>query len=845
MKGQSSPPPSPRADVSDRLPMRNNEANAFHKRNKSHDVPQHQNDSFYVRKMSQEYAQNLAQNKSAPKPTLEKTQSSDLVKNISAKFESKGLKRAETADVVVVEENSNVKSQGIVKSAFSRLRKSESASAPMEKSTIPAPKISTFLGIQKKIPENENKVAKTVTLNEKELLSQDVDNLVGKNLFEGFSKPAAESKPAKSVRRSISSDIMRNTIDLFNSKSNQQKESSLLSSKRADTVDLKLDLNDLIDEAEEKDNGSKKPDINVSVPSDEPKRVIRKNHVRAISTEFDKKAQEKLTRNQLVYPNKSLIRSDTQQEPMNNPSNFPEIKTNEAKASDVPRKNSSSVRRPVPSLSRTSLSSDAFVASPTILENLAAEKELKTEIVEHEKDEKDKMEQIENNDKKSAKPSTLRKIFMKFGSNSKAKSKEETLPQNSSYNQDQKETENVYQEPASEGNVFVFEELWRLRREVLQEMLETEESYLRDLDVLNEAYIIPLQNKASSVTASFPDTNPSMTMNRRSKLGPNAYTVRRSQSIQLLGGSKDNLAFMKSPVVAVLFSNLQHIRKLNSQLFRKMKEIILLDGQAKSSEESIPVAEVFLSYAPLFKLYCEYAKGYEQVTALLKQYSADSSTPVTLSPTRYRRSIFKGPNALSPNTTESIDEEEFNLKTFLDQAMNSPLCMGKPIQSYLILPIQRVPRYELLLNQLLKVSPDGHPDKTLIPQAISEIHKAVVYTEFQLANMELRKKLREIEDSFQGSLALIDTVPPRDELRKLTKKGPAKCAKLVNKSRKDEAVILFLFDDFIVISTPISESNYKMMDQIFLIDCALEEHVRSASIFSKSKEDCAFSVIYL
>ena len=39
------------------------------------------------------------------------------------------------------------------------------------------------------------------------------------------------------------------------------------------------------------------------------------------------------------------------------------------------------------------------------------------------------------------------------------------------------------------------------------------------------------------------------------------------------------------------------------------------------------------------------------------------------------------------------------------------------LPSYLILPIQRIPRYSLLLSQLLKVTPNNHPDRDLIEKA--------------------------------------------------------------------------------------------------------------------------------
>ena len=40
------------------------------------------------------------------------------------------------------------------------------------------------------------------------------------------------------------------------------------------------------------------------------------------------------------------------------------------------------------------------------------------------------------------------------------------------------------------------------------------------------------------------------------------------------------------------------------------------------------------------------------------------------------------------------------------------------LRSYLILPIQRIPRYSLLLSQLLKVTPKTHKDYSLLEKSI-------------------------------------------------------------------------------------------------------------------------------
>ncbi len=49
---------------------------------------------------------------------------------------------------------------------------------------------------------------------------------------------------------------------------------------------------------------------------------------------------------------------------------------------------------------------------------------------------------------------------------------------------------------------------------------------------------------------------------------------------------------------------------------------------------------------------------------------------------------------------------------------------GRTIRSFLILPIQRIPRYNLLLEDLIKHTPEQHVDYGLLVQA-SEKMKAV------------------------------------------------------------------------------------------------------------------------
>jgi hypothetical protein len=60
---------------------------------------------------------------------------------------------------------------------------------------------------------------------------------------------------------------------------------------------------------------------------------------------------------------------------------------------------------------------------------------------------------------------------------------------------------------------------------------------------------------------------------------------------------------------------------------------------------------------------------------------------------------------------ERHQRESKDFAQFLDTATQNPRNKRQTLQSWLITPIQRVPRYVLLLNDLLKHTPDDHPDR--------------------------------------------------------------------------------------------------------------------------------------
>lgn len=112
------------------------------------------------------------------------------------------------------------------------------------------------------------------------------------------------------------------------------------------------------------------------------------------------------------------------------------------------------------------------------------------------------------------------------------------------------------------------------------------------------------------------------------------------------------------------------------------------------------------------------------------------------------------------------------------------------IMSYLITPVQRIPRYELLLREILKHTPDRARDRKATQTAFDEIRSIASHINEQKREVESLSKLIKIQNGIRGlKFALFE---PH---RHLCKEG----ALLVQKNReKPKERIVFLFNDILL-----------------------------------------------
>ena len=227
------------------------------------------------------------------------------------------------------------------------------------------------------------------------------------------------------------------------------------------------------------------------------------------------------------------------------------------------------------------------------------------------------------------------------------------------------------------------------------------------------------------------------------------------------------------PQVQIFFSTATQILTLNSQLSEE------LSSHLSTFSEATNVGEIFLHYAPLFRCYGLYASSHERVSAQLLASSRNDSA----------------------------------FRTFVEQATADLRCRGQTLESLLIMPIQRIPRYRLLLEELRKKTPDSHPGYDSLNAALCEVNDAAVHLNETIRRRENREKLSELSERWvAGSREALDLCEG-DVPRVLVREG-----ELTRMTRRGSTVYYFhLFTDLLLYSES-TVKGYKLHRRVDLSD---------------------------
>jgi hypothetical protein len=181
----------------------------------------------------------------------------------------------------------------------------------------------------------------------------------------------------------------------------------------------------------------------------------------------------------------------------------------------------------------------------------------------------------------------------------------------------------------------------------------------------------------------------------------------------------EELKILSHKDFVTIFGDIPCILQVNKELLNCLE----------TSEDRVGL--VFLQLAPYLKFYSTYASDFERAAQLVEKWNTKSKA----------------------------------FKAFVCSQESRPEVQLK-LNSLLITPIQRIPRYKMLLEDVIKKTPDKHPDKDALKQALQQIGDVAQHIEERLKEYEMTKVMLNIQNSLAGGQPNI--IAPG---RKLLKQG--------------------------------------------------------------------------
>ncbi|KAL0968510.1 hypothetical protein UPYG_G00267820 [Umbra pygmaea] len=158
-------------------------------------------------------------------------------------------------------------------------------------------------------------------------------------------------------------------------------------------------------------------------------------------------------------------------------------------------------------------------------------------------------------------------------------------------------------------------------------------------------------------------------------------------------------------VVKNIFSNISSINTFHSQF-------LLPDLEKRMAEwESTPrLGDIMQKLTPFLKMYAEYIKNFDKAMELLKQWT----------------------------------ERSPQFKAIIQEIQSQEACGSLTLQHHMLEPVQRVPRYEMLIKDYLKKLPEKDPDRRDAERSLDIIATAATHSNTAIRKSENLKKLLEI-----------------------------------------------------------------------------------------------------
>ncbi|XP_051247967.1 FYVE, RhoGEF and PH domain-containing protein 4-like isoform X2 [Dicentrarchus labrax] len=222
-------------------------------------------------------------------------------------------------------------------------------------------------------------------------------------------------------------------------------------------------------------------------------------------------------------------------------------------------------------------------------------------------------------------------------------------------------------------------------------------------------------------------------------------------------------------VIKNIFSNISSIYSFHSQFL-----LPDLENCISHWLESPGLGNVLLQHAPFLRMYADYIRNFDQAMELVRTWTE-------------RSSAFR-------NIIQDVQSQE--------------VCGSLTLQHHMLEPVQRVPRYEMLLRDYLKKLPEDNPDYQPAHKSFQTISMAATHSNSAIHKAESLKRLLEIYEMVGEE----EVVNPTNEFLK-----EGRLLKLAARNTSAMERHLFLFNNFLLCCTP----KFSLVGQRFTVRCRI------------------------
>merc|ERR1712137_917217 len=223
----------------------------------------------------------------------------------------------------------------------------------------------------------------------------------------------------------------------------------------------------------------------------------------------------------------------------------------------------------------------------------------------------------------------------------------------------------------------------------------------------------------------------------------------------------------------IIVSDYLHPLKLDQTLVKKIK-----------------VEKIFMNIEEIMLLHLPMLHDLEQC---VNENNARNIGEIFVKTASYNFSLYKSYCATYAEALSYLEECNQNSTKFAAFLQSKP----DKLDALLIQPVQRIPRYRLLFGELIKLTPEDHPDYPPTVKALQCVEKIAIHVNESVREKENQDKLLQIQQSFTNKVPTIV-----DQKRKFIREGVL--VKMCRRTPKRR--YFFLFSDLLIYAS-INESS--------------------------------------